>query len=217
MGLFDFFSGDAQKEAAQARIAGLQAGQREANTSIDAGLGQFKDYYKQAGDYFAPLAGVAGARTGAYDDATGVNGAEGMARARAIFTATPGYQEGLDLSLDQLDRRAAARGMLGSGNTVADATKLATTYANQAYGDYVSRLAPFVGQDAAVAGARAGLTTKVGDKSYDAGALKGGIGFQTQQGIGNANADAAMADYNASGNMWNTILGAGKVAASIWG
>lgn len=217
MGIFDIFSGDAQKDAAQQRIAGIQAGQTAATGAIDSGLGDLRRYYGVADNYFAPLSEAAGRRTSAYDDASGVNGPEGMARARAMFTASPGYQEGFDSGLAALDRRAAARGMVGSGNTSADTLKFASDYANQKYGDYVSRLAPYVGNDASVAGARAGLQTALGDKSYEAGVAKGGIGYQSNVGIGNANADAAMADYNASGNLWNTLIGAGKVAASLFG
>lgn len=217
MGLFDIFSGDPQKDAAQQRIAGIQAGQAAATGAIDRGLSDLRGYYNTADNYYAPLSEAAGRRSSAYDDATGVNGAEGLARARATFVETPGYREGIDIGLDALDRRAAARGQLASGNTSADTLKYASDYANQKYNDYVSQLAPYVGSDASIANMRAGLQTALGDKSYEAGVAKGGIGYQSNVGIGNANADAALADYNASGNLWNTLLGVGKVAASFNG
>lgn len=223
MGLFDNllapFSGDAGRAAADARIQSLQQANRTANRRLDAGLGDLRGYYEQAGSYFEPLAELAGERAGLYDDAVGVGGVEGLQRARELFTQTPGYQEGFDMGLDALERRAAARGQLASGNTTADTLRFASDYANQRYGDYVSRLQPFVGGELPIAGAQAGLQTTLGDRHYGDAVTRAGIDFQTQQGIGQAQADRAMADYRAGQNLWGGILGLADVGSKFvpWG
>lgn len=189
----------------------------EATRAIDTGIGDLRSGYTQASDLYGPLAQLAGQRSRAYDEATGVYGTEGLNRARETFTATPGYREGYDTGLNELDRRAAARGQLGSGNTSADTIKFATDYANQKYGDYISRLLPFVGQDVSVTGAQAAIPISLADKLYEAAVGKGGIGFQTAQGIGNAQADLALAPQQTSMNLLNTLLGIGNIAASAYG
>lgn len=150
----------------------------------------------------------------AYGDATGANGPEGLARAKALFTQTPGYTEGLNMSLDQNDRRAASRGMLGSGNTVADTTKLATDYASQKYGDYASRLQPYLPANAGAVAGGAGVATGLGGALNANDISQGQLGFNKEAGIGNANAQAELAKYAASGNMWKAGMDFAKLAAS---
>jgi hypothetical protein len=53
-------------------------------------------------------------------NALGLNGPQGNAAATAAFQSSPGYDFKVNQSLDALDRRAASRGMLGSGNTTLD-------------------------------------------------------------------------------------------------
>jgi hypothetical protein len=154
----------------------------QAGQTLDQGQAGAMPYYGQArGEYdglnFAPdqygstmLSGY-----GTLADATGANGAEGLGRARSLFNATPGYQSGIDLAVDQANRIGNARGQ-AVGNTIGDATKLATTYADQNYGNFVGRLSPFAnapgqqlardqataGYGAQLAGARAGIDTGTG-------------------------------------------------------
>ena len=144
----------------------------------------------------------------------GANGPEGLARARANFTATPGYQEGLNQTLDQNDRRAASRGMLNSGNTLADTSKLATDYANQKYGSYVSALQPYLGANQSAVGGEAGLYSGLGTGLAGLYGQQGQAAQGAQTAIGNANADSALAAYNASKNIWTTRLGVGQAGGS---
>jgi hypothetical protein len=115
-------------------------------------------------------------------DATGANGQAGFDRARTLFTQTPGYAEGLDRAVNEATRVGNARGV-AVGNAMADTTKLATSYADQNYGNFVNRLSPFAnapGQQlsrdtaaadyaARLAGARAGIDTTQGGNVYNAG------------------------------------------------
>lgn len=217
MGLFDAFSDKPARAAAAARTAGYNAGYGQLSDQFSQGREALGTNYTKATSLYDPLIASTTAGAGAYGDATGANGAEGLARAKESFTSTPGYTEGLNLTLNQNDARAASRGMLGSGNTIADTAKLATDYASQKYGDFVGRLQPFLGANQNAVSGEGGLWAGLGgglNSSYDA---QGQAAQATQTGIGNAGADAALAPYQASGNFWNTLLGAGTAAAKFYG
>jgi hypothetical protein len=133
-----------------------------------------------------------------------------------LFTQTPGYQEGLNQTLNQNDRRAASRGMLNSGNTIADTTKLATDYANQKYGSYVSGLSPYLSANQGAVGGAASMYGQLGTGLAGLYGQQGQAAQATQTGIGNANAAAALAPQQASQNFWNTLIGAGTAAAKAF-
>lgn len=213
MGLFDIFSDKPAQNAAQMQIQGLNKGYDLAGGLYNAGRTDLTTNYGKAGDLFSGLQKGTQAGSDAYGDATGANGPEGLARAKALFTSSPGYTEGLNLTLDQNDRRAASRGMLGSGNTIADTTKLATDYASQKYGDYASKLAPYLGANTAAVTGGAGVNTGLGTALNANNVSQAGLGYQTQAGIGNANANAELAKYAASGNFMNALQQAAKTAA----
>lgn len=214
---FDFFSSKPGKDAAAARVTGLNQGYGQLSDLYGQGAGALTSNTQQGIGLYEPLIQTTQAGSSAYADASGANGPEGLARARANFTATPGYQEGLTQTLDQNDRRAASRGMLNSGNTIADTTKLATDYASQKYGSYVSALSPFLGAAQNAVGGAAGMYSQLGTGLATLYGQQGQAAQATQTGIGNANADAAMADYNASGNLWKTLLGGASAAATYFG
>jgi uncharacterized protein HemX len=106
--------------------------------------------------------------------------------------------------------------MLNSGNTIADTTKLATDYANQKYGSYVQGLQPYLGANQGAVGGAANLYSGLGTGLAGLYGAQGQAAQATQTGIGNANADAAMADSNASGNLWKTFGGIGQAIASAY-
>lgn len=208
MGLFsDLFSSKPAEDAAQAKIAGINTGLTSANTALDSGQATADQLYGKAYSPFTNLMSSTGAGSAAFGDATGANGADGLARAKALFTQTPGYQSGFDLLTDANDRRAASRGILASGNTIADTAKLATTYADQNYGNYVNHLSPYLGgNQSAISGAANVLGSQAGADLGVAGA-KANLGYNANTSIGNANADADMAKYSASQNFWGALLG----------
>lgn len=216
MGLFDsLFTNKNAKNAAAAKTAGLQAGQDSAFSQIDQGVNQASGYYDQALVPFNALLEKGNAGYDSYLDATGVNGQDGLDRASQTFTSLPGYQEGINMAVDLNDRRAAARGMLGSGNTIADTTKLATDYASQKYGDYLSALAPMIGGANSAAAGQAGVLTGQGNLFANAGAKKADYGYKSETGIGDANASAELANNAASKNIWDAIMGGASLAAKL--
>lgn len=223
MSFFSAFSAGNNKKAAQAGAFYAQQGQQQANGWMDAARAGLTDAYGRAQSYFAPMQGVIDRGMRGYDaygDATGVNGAEGMARARALFTALPGYQEGLTSGLDQMDRRAASRGMLASGNNNLDTMKYGQDYANRFYGDYVNRLAPYLaapGQQMGLATAQAGLEANRGNKFADLFASQAGQAMQTGQAMGNAMGNFYKANDEASKNQIGAAMKGVDLLVSLFG
>lgn len=225
MGLFDLFTTDAQNKAAADQKTGIASGYLGAQDLINGGKTDLTTNYAKALQPLQTTFNNATTGTGqagyqAWADATGANGPEGLARAKANFTANPGYTEGLNLTLDQNDRRAAARGMLASGNTQADTTKLATDYASQKYGDYVGRLQPFSavpGQAQAGANAIAGVNAGLGQALNSNTLTLADIFNKGALGVGNANANADLASLTAGQNQLGALLNIAKLFAGSGG
>lgn len=211
MGLFDLFSDKNERKARDAQIGSINKGFDYATDFYGQGRDQLTSSYGDAKGYFAPLMGGANSGFNAYGDATGANGADGMARARELFTQNPGYQEGLDRGLDSLDRRAASRGMLGSGNTQIDTLKYATDYADTKYGNFVNNLAPYLGTATGIAGQQAGLATNFGSEMNTSLGNQGSLGFQKEIGIGNAAAEFEKGKDKTGGNILGAVTGIGSL------
>lgn len=215
MSLFDLFSADTGKQAAQtahdARTGGLKKG-----------FNTVKDYYGQAGEHYQTALqpwqtigerGAAGADL--YADAAGVNGPEGYARALSSFQTGPGYQFAMDQGLEAIDRRAAGRGMLNSGNTNMDTMRFAQGLANQEWQNWINSLVPLMQgeQNAAqgqtgIHGNLANLDTRVGD-----------YGWQKETGIGQSSAQLASDQYaaeqQAGANQLNAIMSGANLAMML--
>lgn len=217
MGLFDIFGSDAAEKAAAAKSTGLLTGYNTLKGNIDAARDNANVYFDKAAAPFEDLYQRGTAGYNAYSDAAGVNGVEGLGRAGELFKATPGYAEGINMAVDLNDRRAAARGQLGGGNTLADTAKLATDYASQRYGDYVSRLNPYLGASQSAAAGQAGVRSNQAGTNYDAFKTIGDYGYRTYSDIGGANAAFEMDANRASGQTWNAIGNGLKLATSLLG
>lgn len=218
MGLFtDLFSSKPAEEAAKAKAAGYTAGNTAATGALDQGQASADALYGQA---YAPYTGLidsTGRGAAAYGDASSANGMEGLDRAKALFTATPGYTSGFDLLTDANDRRAASRGILASGNTIADTAKLATTYADQNYGNYVNRLSPYLSANNSAISGAAGVKGAQAGTDMAAAGQRAQYGYNSATGVGNANADAALAPYSASQNFWGALMGGASTLAKAYG
>ena len=138
----------------------------------------------------------------------------------------------MDQGLQALQRTHAAAGNLNSGNADADTLKYSQGLADQSYGSYVSRLAPYLqlagaGQTAAVSG-QAGAQQHLGntlDASYRGEGTGLGANYMGQGSAANANytgqgasnAAATMNEYNVGKNQLDAIMAGGKMAASLFG
>lgn len=225
MGLFtDLFSTKPAEEAAAAKKAGYETANSTANSALDTASTNANGYYDQASSPFTSLMntgqGVYDKFSGAYADATGVNGQGGIDAAGSAFKALPGYSGGLTTGIDAVNRGAAARGLLGSGQTSADEIKFASDYDSTKYGNYLSSLVPGMssGQSLLTSGASglAGVKSAQAGTAAAIGSQKATNDYNSNVGIGGANADAALAPYSASQNFWSALMGGASALAKAY-
>src|SRR5690606_37846406 len=132
-----------------AGISALYSGRDSATGSIEGGRDAALAAYDL--DVEAPRGAA-----GLYSDAIRLNGAGGNTRAVDAFQVGPGYGFAMEQGLTALDRRAASRGMLASGNNSIDTINYAQGLANQEYGAWLDRLRGQQEFGANIAGNRAG-------------------------------------------------------------
>jgi hypothetical protein len=216
MGLFDLFSGDAARDAAAARTAGIQQGYGQLSGLYGQGREALTSSYDAGSQPLFSVFNQSQGGSQAYADATGANGPEGLARARTNFQSSPGFDFQLNRGVDALSRAGAAKGV-ATGNVLRDAQEFGTGLAQQDWGNYVSRLQPFLGQGTTTAQSIGQLGANRGNALLGSFQGQGGAANTAQTGIGDANASAALADYNASQNMWNALMQGGRLAAGAFG
>lgn len=224
MGLFDLFSDKNEKKAAEAKKAGLDSGYSLATDLFGQGRDQLTQSRDKSLGYFGAADGSMATAGRGYDalaDATGANGAAGFGRANQLFQMNPGYASGMSSGLDALDRRAASRGMLNSGNNMQDTMKFASDYNNKNYGDFVSRLmgayqgAPNL--QAGLASAKAGLETGYGSSMNNSLGGQGLLGYQTEVGKGNADAAYQLSKDATGANILSGIGSGLNLATKLFG
>jgi hypothetical protein len=197
MSLFsDIFQGGYQ-DAANATSAGLTAGQQQAVPYINQGTGALQTNYAAALAPYTALGSTASAGTTALANALGLGGASGNASTLSTLENTPGYQFSLQQGEQAVDRGAAAKGMLTSGNTTAAEDQYAQGLAQQTYNSYVSQLQPYLGVAENAAAGTAGVDTGLGTAVNANDQSLANLAYNTQAGIGNANASADLAEQNA--------------------
>lgn len=216
MGIFDgIFNTKPQQEAAAAQTTGLQNASTAATTAINNGQATTNaDYAAGLAPYTANLTQDQAGQT-AYGNATGANGASGYAAALQSFSTNPGQAYQLQVAKDAALRGASQAGTMASGGTLMDLSDRSQGIANQNWQQYITNLQPFIGASTANAGGVAGVNTaKAGTDAGYAGKLAD-IGWQTNTGIGNANASADLAQTNVNGNIVNAGMNAAKALASF--
>lgn len=196
MGLFDSLFGNPAADAAAQNRGELKKLKKEGMGYIDAGQQQSQGYLEGMGDLYKPATQMGLDNLGFYKDALGLNGAEGNAATMERFQAGPGYQFAMDQGLDALNRTAAARGQLNSGNTSIDTLKYATGLADQTYGNWMDRLGNWDTQN------RGMYMTGLGGQA----ASLGGLADLSQRGVDQK--------LNLSSEIVNGMMGANNAAAA---
>lgn len=157
------------------------------------------------------------------------NGAAADANASPLqrFQADPGYQFMLDEGVKNIDRSAAAKGMLLSGNQLQEVGKFNTGLANTTWNDWVNKQSnmfrSYQGNLANVAGMGNSATAQAGQNAINAGnanAALAGNNASTLNAIsqnladaqgnaaiaaGNARASSYTNKANANNQMWGSI------------
>jgi len=221
MGFFDLitdpFTSDNEEEAARQKQAGLRAGETKAYGALDTGYNTASGLYDQARVPFADLYAKGSKGYDTFLDATGVNGAEGIGRAGDLYRTLPGYSAGRDMGINDLERRAAARGNLGGGNTSADTIKFASDYDSTKYKDFLSSLSGNAGVATSAAAGQGQLYGQQAGLAGNIGSEKAKYGYGAETGIGNADAEATMAQEQASSNFWGALMGGANLATKAFG
>ena len=238
MSLFDLFSEDPAKEAAEAQAAGLRTGRNRAVGALRDGTGAaisaVEDYYGRALDTFAPVSaqydelwdrGIGALDT--YRGALGLDGQEGYDAALGAFQTSPGFEYIRDQSLEGIKRHAASQGMLASGNTTQDmADYLMATLSQQEWQPWLNRLqgASTLAQPNPTPSMMAQILTSAGDRisGFESGAGRdiANVEYDAATGIGDANAQRALAPYYAGANQFNAmaqLLTGAATAAGLGG
>lgn len=187
----------------------------------DEGLQGATTQYERAAEPFGQFieSGVAGNQ--AYGDAIGLSGQEGYDRATEAFRAQPGYEFALESGLDAVDRRAASRGMLGSGNTNLDTIRFSRGLADQEYQKYLDNLHRSAQGGQTAAAGQAGVLTNLAGTISQTGQNKGNLAYSTETGVGNSQAqleaDKYAAQQAASKNIWDAVFNVAKLATGVAG
>ena len=129
---------------------------------------------------------------GLYADAMGLGGEDGVGRAREAFTTGPGYQFAMDQGQQAIERLGSKYGRGNSGNTDLDMLRYATGFADQNYGDWLTRLGGYNdmytgGVDRDVAGRGLGL-------DFESGLSSAYMGANNQKAAGKEAGQGAMLD-----------------------
>lgn len=150
--------GEGTKTAATQNKGAIAGYDIKGNAIIDAGSAKAGSYLDQVAGLYDGQIGRGQQGTALYDDAMGLNGAAGNARAMSSYASSPGQEYALNQGLQALDRRRSAAGSFQSGGADADTISFATGTANQNYGDWLTRLSGYNGiTDAGIAGKAGGL------------------------------------------------------------
>jgi hypothetical protein len=226
---FDIFSTAPANAAAAAQTAGLNSGYNLASGNINQAIGALNQNYGTAGqqlqtNYTSALSpylqnyGQAQQGVTQLGNVLGLNGPQGSGQALQTLTNTPGYQFALQQGQGGVNAAAQAGGTGASGNQQLALQQQGQGLATQNYNNYVNQLQPYLGQsNAAASGINQtyqGLGQNLAANSQGLGQGLAGqygnlanLGWQTQTGIGNANANADLSAYNASANILGALGG----------
>lgn len=217
MGIFDALSGKPAQQATDLNLARLGALKTEGMGYYDAGLTNSLGALNQASGVYQPLQDKYGAGTNLYLDSLGVNGAEGNQRAVNAFQTAPGYDFQVDQALDALDRRAASRGMLASGNNTIDTLNTVTGLANQQYGNWQQNLAGLMNPELTAASGQAGVQGNISNLYSNDAANRVNLATGVATGQNNTQTQGANAQMQGSANALNLGLNLAKLGAGLPG
>ncbi len=184
MGLFDAIGGIVGSLGGAA--LGYLGSQQAANAAKKAGKLEWQQYLDSRAD-FAPYREVGVQSLGSLRDLI-LNGDFSK------FYASPGYQFRLDQGTKAIDRSAAARGALNSGQTLKALNDYGQGMASEEYGNYLNQLYNLAGfgqtatQNTAQLGASAaqGYGNRIADAGYLRGTGYANLGNSLTGGINNA-------------------------------
>jgi hypothetical protein len=124
---------------------------------------------------------------------------------------TPGFQFQEQQGDNAITAADAASGKTGSGNEAEALANYNQGLAGTTYNNYVSQLQPFLGAAGNAASGVAGVDTGLGNALNTNAQNLGQANLAGNVGIGNANANAALAPLTAGQNLLGLLGGAAKL------
>jgi hypothetical protein len=210
-----YFSGRAGRLAAIYGAQQLENAQSDLNNAETRSLAELGMGYDRAAAAYKPTIDLFGRGANLYADSLGLNGAEGIERARVAFAASPGYAFARDQALQAAERGASAGGQLASGNLLAALQDRAGSLAAQDYNNWLTALG---GYNPLYTNA----TSRFGDVGMDYGKGRAGIvtdNANQRAGLTSRIADIGMAGLQAgqkaSENRYNFGMQLGKTIADV--
>jgi hypothetical protein len=215
--IFDIFNNNAQQQAANAQIGGIQQGQAQANQYFGQGANSLNQNYTAGLQPYLQNYGQAQQGANAYGNALGLNGPAGSAAAVQAFQANPGYNFQLNQGNNAVLAKQAQTGNLSSGATDMALQNYAQGTANQGYNQYVQNLQPYLGQENQAASGIGNMYSGLGNQLSNLYQNQGNMNYGADTSIGNANANAAMGNLTGSQNLWGFGMGAANLGAKLFG
>jgi hypothetical protein len=197
------------RDLARARAV-TDRGYRRGLAALGEGYGDASDQLSGIASLYDPYASGGLAAFGAYNDAIGLNGAEGADRARDAFQAGPGYEWQVDQASDAAARKASALGLTASGNTLAEIASLGSKLADQEWDGYLDRLdgTAHLGYDAA--GQQAGAARSLADLATGYGAARANLAAAEAGDLAGTYGRSAGLRGQTAGAQANLISGLGE-------
>ncbi len=217
MGLFDIFGSGDQQNAANSQIAGINQGYGQLSDQFGLGRQAATSNFTSALQPFQQNFNQAQQGTQQYGNALGLNGAAGNQQALQGFQNNPGYQFQLQQGLGAVQAEQQRMGQGQSGNQMLALQNYGQGLANQSWQQYLQNLQPYLGAQQSAAQGIGAVNTGLGSALMGSYTNQGNAAYGAAASKGNAQATADMAPYQASGNFWGTLLGAGNIAAQAFG
>jgi len=219
MGIWDnltgLFTGEPALEAEANARAARAAGFGEASKYLTEGTEKASQYFNTATGRWEPLVATAKSGYDAAADASGANGPEGLARARAAYESSGAYGTGLTRSNDEIQRRMASMGLSASSNNLQAVSDNTADLMQKGYFTYANNLMPWLQQANTVAGAQSGIDVGQGGLWQSHGAKLGD--WRTGQATADASSYSKEGDIKlgAGKNLFEGIMGGLKLAGNI--
>lgn len=204
--IFDLFDNNNAQAAANDQISGIQQGEAQATNSINTGLNSATNSYLAGLQPAQTNSAAANQGVNALGNLLGLNGAAGNASATQQLQNTPGYQFTLDQGTQNALRNQAATGQLASGATDVALQNLGQQTATaSAYQPYLSALQQYLPYSTQNAQTQGGLYAGLAGTQSNTGNTLGSLQYGAATSVGNANANAALANNNAAANQFGAL------------
>jgi hypothetical protein len=216
--IFDLFSNKNAQDAANAQISGINSGLSSATGAINTGLANATNSYTAGLQPFINNSATANQGTTALGNLLGLNGAAGNASATQQLQNTPGYSFALDQGTQNALRNKAATGQLASGATDVALQQVGQgTALNSAYAPYLQALQQYLPYSTQNAQGQGALYSGLAGTQSNAGNTLGSLNYGAATSIGNANANADLANNAAAANQFGAVKAGVSLGAQLLG